>query len=93
MRDAGGQLAERGHLLRLDQPVLGAAQIGEGRLGGSAGAAGLLAARHQFLKQPRILDREHDLPGKGLQQGRDGRRETAGRAPADHQPADDLILP
>ena len=34
VRDAGGQLAERGHLLRLDQPVLGAAQIGECCLGG-----------------------------------------------------------
>src|SRR5215831_18840860 len=27
--DAGGQLAKRGHLLGLDQPVLGAAQISE----------------------------------------------------------------
>jgi hypothetical protein len=24
-------------------------------------------ARRQFLKQPRILDGEHSLPGKGLQ--------------------------
>ena len=32
--DAGGQLAQRGHLLGLDQPVLGAAQIGECVLGG-----------------------------------------------------------
>ena len=90
--DAGGQLAERGHLLRLDQPVLGAAQISECGLGGGMRAARLLAARRQFLEQPRILDREHRLPGKGLQQGRDGRREAAGRAPADHQPADDLVL-
>jgi hypothetical protein len=65
--DAGGQLAERGHLLRLDQPVLGAAQIGKCGLGGGTGAARFLAARHQFLKQPRVLDREHGLPGEGLQ--------------------------
>ncbi len=65
--DAGGQLAERGHLLRLDQPVLSAVQISECGVGGGARAARLLAARHQFLKQPRILDGEHGLPGEGLQ--------------------------
>ena len=41
VRDAGGELAERGHLLRLHQPVLGAAQIGERGLGGGARAARL----------------------------------------------------
>jgi hypothetical protein len=65
--DAGGQLAERGHLLGLYQPVLGAAQISKCGLGGGARPARLLAARHQFLKQPCILDGEHGLPGKGLQ--------------------------
>ncbi len=83
---------ERGHLLGLDQPVLGAAQIGECGLGGGARAARFLAAGGEFLEQPRVLDREHRLPGEGLQQGRDGRREAADRAPADHQPADDLVL-
>ena len=68
--DAGGQLAERGHLLGLDQPVLGAAQISECRLGGGVRPARFLAARGEFLEQPRVLDREHGLPGKGLQQGR-----------------------
>ena len=67
VRDAGGQLAERGHLLRLDQPVLGAAQINECGLGGGASTARFLAARPQFLKQPRILDGEHGLPSEGLQ--------------------------
>ena len=65
--DAGGQLPERGHLLRMDQPVLSAAQIGECGLGGSARTTRVLAARHQFLKQPRILDGEHGLPREGLQ--------------------------
>ena len=65
--DAGGQLAQRGHLLGLDQPVLGAAQISECGLGGGARAARFFAAGHQFLKEPRILDREHGLPGEGLQ--------------------------
>src|SRR5215472_5664071 len=36
-----GQLAKRGHLLRLDQPVLGAAQIGECGLGRVARRADL----------------------------------------------------
>ena len=67
VRDAGGQLPERSHLLGLNQPVLGAAEISECGLGGGARAARFLAARPQFLKQPRILDREHGLPGEGLQ--------------------------
>ena len=85
MRDAGGELAERGHLLRLHQPVLGAAQIGQRGLGGGARAAG-------FLEQPRVLDREHGLSGEGLQQGGDGRRKAAVGAPADHQPAEHLVV-
>jgi hypothetical protein len=39
--DAGGQLAERGHLLGLDQPVLGPVQISERRLGRVARRADL----------------------------------------------------
>ena len=72
VRDAGGELAERGHLLRLHQPVLRAAQIGQRGLGGGARAAG-------FLEQPRVLDGEHGLSGEGLQQGGDGRREAVRR--------------
>jgi len=42
--------------------------FGETRLlGFVARAARFLAARRQFLKQPRVLDREHGLVGKGLQ--------------------------
>ena len=83
--DPGGQLTEGGHLLRLDQAVLGAAQIAERRLGRGAGAAG-------FRNSRGVLDRQHRLAGKGLQQGRDGRGERADPAAADHQPADDPVV-
>ena len=76
----------------MDQPVLGAAQIGSADLGGGVRAARFLAAGGQFLEQPRVLDRQHGLSGEGLQQGGDGRREAADHPPADHQPADDLVL-
>jgi hypothetical protein len=33
----------------------------------SSRAARFLAARRQFLKQPRVFDGEHGLVGKGLQ--------------------------
>ena len=85
VRDAGGELAERRHLLRLHQPVLRAAQIGQRGLGCGARAAG-------FLEQPRVLDGEHGLSGKGLQQGDEVGREAALGAPADHQAADNLVL-
>ena len=78
VRDAGGELAERCHLLRLHQPVLRAAQIGERGLGGGACLA-------RFLEQPRVLDREHRLTGEGLQQcGRSARSRPrcAGGSPA-----------
>ena len=47
--DAGGQLAERGELLGLDQPILRRAQIGERLFGGEPGLARLLLARLQRL--------------------------------------------
>ena len=92
MGDAGGQLAQGGHLLGLDQPVLGAMQVGQRGLGSGARAARFLAPPAEFLKQPRVLDGEHGLPGEGLQQGRDGRREASFAAPADHQATDDFFV-
>ena len=85
VRDAGGKLAERGHLLRLHQPVLRAAQIDQRGLGDGACPAGV-------LEQPRVLDGKHGLAGERLQQCGDGRRETTRNVAADHQPADDLVL-
>src|SRR3954469_10399071 len=58
VRDAGGELAERGELLRLDEAVLRSLQLGE-RLGQ------LLRARLDVLEQLRILDREDGLGREG----------------------------
>ena len=57
--DAGGELAERGELLRLDQAVLRLAQVVE--RGGE-----LLRARLHLVEQARILDRDDGLVGEGL---------------------------
>ena len=57
--DAGGELAERGELLRLDQPVLRLAQVVE--RGGE-----LPRARLHLVEQARVLDRDHRLVGEGL---------------------------
>ena len=61
MGDAGHQPSERGQLLGLHQTVLGGAQIFE-RL------RQLPRAFLQLGEQPRILDRDHRLAGKGAQQ-------------------------
>ena len=61
VRDAGGQLTERGELLGLDQAVLRGAQVLQ-RLRQFAGA-GLDA-----FEQAHVLDRDHRLVGEGLQQ-------------------------
>ena len=59
--DAGGQLAERGELLRLHQPVLRGPQILQRfRQIGRALA--------QFVQQPRVLDRDDGLSGEVLHQ-------------------------
>ena len=58
MRDAGGQLAKRGELLRLHQAVLRGPQILQ-RFRQFA------RARFRTFKQPRILDRDHSLVGEG----------------------------
>ena len=59
MGDAGGELAERGELLRLDQAVLRLAQVVE--RGGE-----LLRARLHLVEQAHVLDRDDRLIGEGL---------------------------
>ena len=54
VRDAGGELAERGHLLGLDQVGLGGLQP--------------LQRIAQLGEQPHVLDGDHRLGGKGFQQ-------------------------
>ena len=61
VRDAGGQLAERGELLGLDQAVLRGPQVLQ-RLRQFAGA-GLDA-----FEQPHVLDRDRRLVGEGRDQ-------------------------
>ncbi len=59
--DAGRELAERGQLLGLDQPVLRGAQIVE-RFGK------LPRAILHLVEQAGVLDRDHGLVGEGLEQ-------------------------
>ena len=61
VRDAGGELAERGELFGLHQAILRGAQVVE-RL------RQIVGALPQFLEQPRIFDRNHGLAGKTAQQ-------------------------
>ena len=61
MRDAGGELAERGELFGLHQPVLRGAEVVER-------SGKLLGARLNLVEQPHVLDRDHGLIGEGLQQ-------------------------
>ena len=84
VRDASGQLTERGELLRLDQAVLGSPQVLQ-RLRQFAGA-GL----HVF-KQPRILDRQHGLRCEGLQQFNRALGKFTGLLAPDHKRANDPI--
>ena len=57
--DARGELAERGELLGLNQPILRLAQIVE--RGGE-----LARARLHLVEQPHVLDRDDGLVGEGL---------------------------
>ena len=57
--DARGELAERGELLGLDQPILRPAQIVE--RGGE-----FLRARLHLVEQTHVLDRDHGLVGESL---------------------------
>ena len=84
VRDAGGQLTERGELLRLHQAVLRGAQVLQ-RLCQVA-RAGL-----NTLEQPRVLDRHHRLVCKGLQQLDRRLWELAWRLAPDDQRADDVV--
>ena len=59
MSDAGGELAERGELFRLHEPVLRLAQVGKRGLE-------LARARLHFVEQARIFDRDQGLVGEGL---------------------------
>ena len=59
VRDAGGELAERGELLRLHEAVLRGPQILER-------ARQLLGPCLHLLEQPHVLDRDHRLVGEGL---------------------------
>ena len=61
MRDAGGELAERGEFFGLHQAILRGAQFVE-RL------RQFLGARLHLLEQPRILDGDDGLVGEGLHQ-------------------------
>ena len=61
MRDAGGELAERGQLLGLHQAILRGAEIVE-RL------RQLARARLHLLEQLDVLDRDHGLIGEGVAQ-------------------------
>ena len=59
VRDAGGELAERGELLRLHQAVLRSAQVFQ--------RSGQLArARLHLVEQSHVFDRDHRLIGEGL---------------------------
>ena len=82
VRDAGGQLAERGELLGLDQTVLRGSELLE-RFRQFPGA-GL-----DVLEQARVLDREHGLSGEGLEEVDRRARKRARLLAADHQRADD----
>ena len=57
--DAGGELAERGELFRLDQPVLRLAQVVE--RGGE-----LARARLHLVEQAHVFDRDDRLVGESL---------------------------
>ena len=57
VRDAGGELAERGELLRLHQAILGGAQILKRR-------GQFARARLDLVEQPHVLDRDDSLVGE-----------------------------
>ena len=61
MRDAGGELAERGKLFGLHQPILRGAQFVERE-------RKLVRALLDLIEQPDIFDGDHGLVGEGLQQ-------------------------
>ena len=60
VRNAGGELAERGELFGLHEPVLRLAQIVERLLE-------LARARLNFVEQADVLDRNHGLIGEGFE--------------------------
>ena len=70
VRDAGGQLAERGEFLGLDEAVLRGAQVVER-------PRQLVGPRLHFIEQADILDRDAGLVGEGFDQLDLPRREIA----------------
>src|SRR5215203_3163044 len=86
MRDAGGQLAERGELLSLDQPLLRGSELLE-RFRQFPGAG------FDVLEQARVLDREHRLRGESLQEVDRRFREHSRLFAADYERADDAVWP
>ena len=60
MRDAGGELAQRGELFGLDEAILRLLQVFQRR-------CEFLRARLHLFEQPHVLDRDHRLVGEGLQ--------------------------
>ena len=78
VRDAGGELAERGHLLGLDQVGLGGLQP--------------LQRIAQLGEQPHVLDGDHRLGREGFEQFDLARRERSGVGPAQQDAANRLAL-
>ena len=86
VRDAGGELAERGELFRLDQPVLRLAQVVErGRE--------FARARLDLVEHARVLDRDRRLVGEALQQRLFLQGKWPGRRARDENRADAAISP
>jgi hypothetical protein len=82
--DAGGELAERGELLGLNEPVLGGAQL----LQRSRQFAG---ACFDAFVQPRVMNGHRRLRGERLHQVNGTWRKRARRAASHHQHADDVV--
>ena len=84
VRDAGGQLTERGQLLGLDQAILRGPQVLQ-RFRQFAGAG------FHVFKQTRVLDRQHRLRREGLQQFDCALGKFARLLAPDHKRADDPL--
>ena len=85
VRDAGGQLAERGHLLGLDQ-------VGLRRLQLLVRLAQFLLAAALLLEQLGVAHRQRRLGGEGLDEFNGLRGEIAKFAAQHDKPAEDAVL-
>ena len=86
VRDAGGELAERGELFGLDQPVLRGLQVLER-------ARQLVGPMLHLLEQPGVLDGDHRLVGEGLGQARSAFARMGPTTLRSNEHADDLPIP